>query len=116
MHQNIKLMIENTKLGMLTKGELASCKHCLAKILCNPASIDCCVGNCSTCPGSNQIKNILENVSESNMIEKITYRQWIFVDRCNLETLEKSSSEFIELFCNKLSLLVQHDFIVKQHE
>ena len=37
---------------------------------CNPASIDCCVRNCHACLGSDQIKNILENVFQSNIIEK----------------------------------------------
>ena len=49
-----------------------------------------------------------ENVFQSNVIEKITYRQQISVDRWNLETLEKSSSEFVELFCSKLSFIVLH--------
>ena len=47
MNQNIKLMIENAKLDMLIKRELASYKHYLAKIICNPASTDCWVRNCT---------------------------------------------------------------------
>lgn len=61
-----------------------------------------------------RIKNMLENALDSNMVEKVTFHQCRSVDRCNLEALQKSSSEFIHLFCNKLSLLVHHDVIAKQ--
>lgn len=54
IHQTVKLMIENARLGTLTNGEFATYKHFLARILCNPPSIDC-MGNCSSCPGTNQI-------------------------------------------------------------
>ena len=77
---------------------------------CNPASIDCCVKN-SAYPEGDQIKSILENAFWNNMIEKVAYHHLMYFDRCNLETLENSSSEFIVLFCNKFSLLVQHDII-----
>lgn len=107
-------MIENARLGVITNGELKSYKHCLAKMLCNPASIDCNMGNCTSCPGNGEIRTTLEKAFEENMVEKITFRQWISVDRCNLETLQKSSAEFIDLFCDKLSVLVCHDFVAKQ--
>lgn len=51
---------------------------------------------------------------DENMIEKVTFQQWISVDRCNFETLKKTAIEFIDLFCEKLSVLAQHDFIAKQ--
>lgn len=33
---------------------------------------------------------------------------------CNLEKLEKSPEEFIDVFCSQLSSLVWHDYIAKQ--
>lgn len=113
-HQNVKLMLENAKISSLTNGELHTYKHCIAKALCNPASIKCYFGECSTCPGTDYIKNLLEEKFEEKGIEKITFRQWISVDRCNLETIEKSTSDFIELFIQLLSALIRHDFIAKQ--
>lgn len=113
-HQNIKLMMENAKINSLTNGELPTYKHCLARILCNPPSIDCHLGNCPSCPGIDEVKSILETSFEENMIDKVSFRQWLTVDRCNLEMLEKSTSDFIDLFSKNLSSLVRHDFIAKQ--
>ena len=36
------------------------------------------------------------------------------MDCCNLETVQKSTEEFIDLFCEKLQILLRHDFISKQ--
>lgn len=114
IHQNVKLMFENAKLNDVTDGLLATYKHCLANMLCNPPSIDCCTNNCSSCPGVEKINTILKEKFEEKIIEKITFRQWVTVDRCSLETFEKNTSEFIELFCDKITVLVCHDFIARQ--
>ena len=114
IHQNVKLMMENAKIGSLVNGQLSSYKHCLARILCNPASIDCHLRKCSACPGTEKVRGILEDGFGENMVEKITFHQWISVDRCSLETIEKSTSDFIDFFCEKLCALVRHDFIAKQ--
>lgn len=113
-HQNVKLMIENAKLNTVTNGNLQNYKQCLAKMLCNPSSVDCNMGKCVYCPGVTEIRNILEESFAENSVEKVQFRQWVSVDRCNLQILEKDSDEFIELFCKKLSSLIQHDFIAKQ--
>lgn len=113
-HQNVKLMIENTKLGALTNGQLNTYKHCLAKMLCNPPNINCYMSECRECPGVAPIRIIIEEAFEENLIENVTYRQWVSVDRCNLETLQKSNEDFINVFCEKLTLLVKHDFVAKQ--
>lgn len=113
-HQNVKLMIENAKLNTVTNGNIKNYKQCLAKVLCNPSSIDCNMGKCIYCPGETELRTILQESFAENLIEKVQFRQWVSVDRCNLEMFEKSSEEFIDLFCSKLSSLVQHDFIAKQ--
>lgn len=107
-------MIENAKLNIVTNGNLKNYKQCIAKMLCNPSSIDCNMGNCEYCPGVTEIRKMLEDSFDENLIEKVLFRQWVSVDRCNLETLEKTSEEFIDLFCSKMSALVRHDFIAKQ--
>ena len=113
-HQNVKLMIENAKLNTVTNGNIKNYKQCLAKVLCNPSTIDCNMGNCVYSPGETEIRTILQESFAENLIEQVQFRQWVSVDRCNLEILEKSSEEFIDLFCSKLSSLVRHDFIAKQ--
>lgn len=113
-HQNVKLMIENAKLGTITNNELKTYRHFMAKMLCNPPSIDCLMSECKSCPGDKEIRLTLERSFQEKLIEKITFRQWISVDRCTLETLQKPSTEFIDLICNKLTVLIRHDFIAKQ--
>lgn len=114
VYQNVKLMIENTKLGALTNGQLNTYKHCLAKMLCNPPNINCYKSECKECPMVAPIRIIIEGAFEENLIENVTYRQWVSVDRCSLETLQKSNEDFINVFCHKLTLLIKHDFIAKQ--
>lgn len=113
-HQNIKLMIENAKLNTVTNGNLKNYKQCIAKMLCNPSSIDCNMGHCEYCPGVTDIRKILQVSFDENLIEQVQFRQWVSVDRCTLDILQKTSEEFIDLFCSQMSSLVQHDFIAKQ--
>ena len=56
-HQNVKLMIENVRLGVLTN-LLKSYKDCISKIKCNSSSIECNMGNCTSCPGDDEIRGI----------------------------------------------------------
>lgn len=107
-------MIQNSKLGVITDGQLKTYKYCLSKILYNPPLVDCNVNDCAQCPGESEIRNILGKTFEENLVDKITFRQWISVDRYNLEAIENPSAEFIDLLCEKLQVLVQHDFITKQ--
>ncbi|XP_074029570.1 uncharacterized protein [Leptinotarsa decemlineata] len=49
------------------------------------------------------------------MIEAITYKQWVSVDRCTFETFCKTvMEEFIESFCEQLVALKKHSFISTQ--
>lgn len=114
IHQNVKLMIENSKMCFVTDGNIKNYKDCFLKMMCNPPSIDCYFSNCVTCPGIDEIKKILEDGLEENLIETVTFRKWISVDRCNLETLQKTANEFVEIFCDDLKVLLRHDFIAKQ--
>lgn len=74
------------------------------------------MGNCVYCALETEISIVLQESFAENLIEKVQFRQWVSVDRCNLKILEKSSEEFIDLFCSKLSSLVRHDFLTKQQE
>ena len=66
-------MTEIGKLGTLTNGDLA---------------IDCCnLGNSTPCLGNSEVKNILENPFDKNMVEKITFHQWVTADQCSLKTI-----------------------------
>ncbi len=45
---------------------------------------------------------------DENMIDNITFKQWVSVDRSTLDTVSKSADEFIEFFCEKLKQLLPH--------
>ena len=64
-------------------------------MICNPASIDFYFPNCVSCPGVDKIRKISEDSFNEKLIEVVTFRQWISVDCCNLETIQKSTEEFI---------------------
>lgn len=69
---------------------------CLNFIMCQPPSAECYSGNCSNCPNTEVLSDILNNIFDENDIEHITYKFWILTPRCSLETLSKSTYDFID--------------------
>lgn len=118
LHQNIKLMIIGANLQKIKLKEneksLDSYKSCISKIVCNPPNKDCYLNKCDNCPKINSFKDALQEALEEEMIENITYKQWMSVDRCSFETITKQTEDFVQDFCNKLLNLKRHDFIAKQ--
>jgi hypothetical protein len=117
-HQNVKLMIAGAQLNKVTlKGNdipLTTYKHYLSRIMCNPPSQQCFFDDCNSCPSIHDFKEALLTALEDEMIDNITYKQWVSVDRCSFETICKSTQEFVEEFAVKLVKLKKHDFISKQ--
>lgn len=116
-HQNTKLMIVGGKLKDIPiDGEtnLGDYKICLSLIMCSEATSKCQLNVCENCPGIENIKQKLINHFEEDMIENITYKQWISVDRCSFETVTKTVDEFVERFCEQLIILKRHAFIAQQ--
>lgn len=109
-HQNVKLMIENSKIPSLTDGKIKHYRDCFAKVMCNPPNVSCFQRKCEVCPGKGEVEKILESAFENHDVHEISYNQWLNVDRCNLETLKKSRSDFVESFGEKLDELLLHDF------
>ena len=117
IHQNVKLMFLGARLSDITAPEsisLPTYKHCLAKIICNPPLPTCYLGECSSCPGIAKFKNDLTTLLDENLIDDITFKQWISVDRTTLETYTRPVDEFIDIFCEKLEVLRPHAFIAAQ--
>jgi len=48
------------------------------------------------------------------MVSNVEYKQWVSVDRSDLITVTQDSDEYIDVFCDRLKDLVEHDFIAKQ--
>ena len=109
IHQNVKLMMLGLKLS-----DLPTYHHCLAKILCNPPLPACYLGNCDFCPSILTLKEDLITSLDKSLIDHVTFKQWVSVDRTTLETYTKPVEEFVEMFCEKLELLRPHSFIASQ--
>lgn len=60
------------------------------------------------------IKKILSEQITKNAIETVTYKQWMFTDKCNMESVIKQSDDFINEFCLQVQKLTPHNFISKK--
>ena len=114
-HQNVKLMIAGANLNKVTlQGNytpLKTYQHCLSRIMCNPPTQKCFLDDCDSCPTIDDFKEALLTSLEEDMIDKITYKQWLSVDHCSFETICKSTEDFVDEFSAKLNILKKHDFI-----
>lgn len=117
-HQNVKLMIAGANLNKLMIFEydqpLKTYKDCLPKLMCTPPNKSCFLNECDYCPEVSMFKEALLTAFEEDMIENITYKQWVTVDRCTFETITKSAEDFVQEFCKQLVHLKKHDFVAKQ--
>lgn len=117
-HQNTKLMFSGGRINKLTfpgsDSPLLSYKECIAKVMCNPPLQTCFLNECDYCPRIEDFKMELTCCFEEEMIENITNKQWVTVDRCNFETFTKTVDDFVQEFCNQLNSLKKHDFVAKQ--
>jgi hypothetical protein len=99
IHQNVKLMLARLKLSQLTTdsdAHLSSYHQCLTIMICNPPMKSCFFSECKECPGPLKVKEMLENIFEEHDTETITYKQWLKTDRSTLETIIKSSEDFLD--------------------
>ena len=117
IHQNVKLMFQSARLGELATSDgltLGTYQHCLAQVICNPAMPSCFLGECKLCPGFGNLQQLLHRLLDDNMIDNVTIKQWVSVDRSTLVALSKPADEFVEYMCEKLQLLLPHSFIATQ--
>ena len=80
---------------------------------CNPPNIECFLGNCDQCPGTEPIHARLQAVTDENEVDTVEIRQWTTTDCATLETIVLPVDEFIEMFVAMLKKLMVHDFIAK---
>ena len=110
-------MIEGARLKDIRLNDgtaLSDYKCCLSKIMCDEAGTTCHLNECALCPGIENLKQELCMKLEEEMIDHITYKQWVSVDRCTFETLTKTTEEYVESFCENLLVLKKHSFIAKK--
>ncbi len=121
IHQNVKLMLDGSKISNLPEfralvggeGKL-SYQHLLACLACNPPKPECLLSRCSFCGNTDKLKSDLLEIFEQLAIDEVTYKLWVTVDRTNLETVVKSTDDFVEDLVDKLCRLQRHAFIATQ--
>ena len=122
IHQNVKLMLEGSNISNATAfqklgGEdfngRIEYNHLLSILACNPGTPRCYLGECDTCGKTGHLKQMLLDIFEENDVEEVTYKSWVMVDRTSLETITKSTADFVEHFAERLKELQRHDFIAK---
>ena len=89
IHQNVKLMFSGARLSEVIAPEsisLPTYHHCLAKILCNPPLPTCYLEECEFCPGISKFRDDITTHLDENLIDNVTFKQWVSVDRSTLET------------------------------
>ncbi|GBO29239.1 hypothetical protein AVEN_107536-1 [Araneus ventricosus] len=71
------------------------------------------VHRCDNCPSVEILKEELMLSNELEMINEISYKQWVKTDGADLKTIITSVDEFIENLDTKLSTLCTHDLFTK---
>lgn len=120
LHQNIKLMMYGAKMqNFVLDGDdtaLKSYHSCLVKMMCNPPSQHCFMNVCKECPGVPRLQELLNTKFNEKMIDEVTYKKWVTVDRCVMETVVKCTDDFIDEFLDTLTKLKTHSFIASQQK
>ncbi|CAH0556525.1 unnamed protein product [Brassicogethes aeneus] len=118
IHENFKLLFHGAKLDKLKLRDdsqpLSSYQDCMKMVICQEPTENCYFGTCTHCPGSIKLRSILENLFTDNFLDKIKCNQWTQVDRCSLETIIKSTDDYVDFFKESIPIVLQHDFIAKQ--
>ena len=101
-------------LDKLSGGQLNHHGHCFALMRCNVPNLDCYVGSCSECPGTDPLRSLLETLMATNGVDTVQFQQWTTTDQATLETRVLPADEFIDTFVSMLSTLHIHNFTAKK--
>ena len=142
-HQNVKLMIEGSKVLTL-EGIRRMCgedgdityKHLLASLLCKPALPACYLGTCALCGNIESIADICSHCDqdeecpsctkvthlkkvlvaglEEQCVDSVSYKAWVSVDHTTLVTITQTADIFVDSLVEYLLKLRKHDFIAKE--
>ena len=113
----MKLLFDGSNLSTLKTSNgicVTSYQHCIAQTICNPPRPICYLGECDECPGHASVEALLHKIFDDNMIELITFKQWVSVDQSTLDSVAKSADDFTAYFIERLLALIPHTFIASQ--
>ncbi|XP_066584842.1 LOW QUALITY PROTEIN: uncharacterized protein [Prorops nasuta] len=117
VHQNVKLMMIGSNLPILTKDLLAPLRQyndCIKMVICEDPLFNCYFERCDKCPGIKVLRSLLTDIFYNNDIDDITYKYWVTNPRTSLETFTKTSTDFVDSFCDNIKNLLPHAFIAKE--
>ena len=87
-HQNVKLLVDATKLT-------ESYKELMEKLVCSTENSECMLHRCDQCPGVDNLKTFLEeSFKEYDFDKEIPFNQWQSTDRTTLITQTLPTQEF----------------------
>jgi len=89
-HQNVKLMTEALKFNV-------NYRDLLDFLVCNTENEICMLDDCTSCPGPEVLKEILENELD-DLPDEITFKQWVSTDRANLISQVLPLEDFFDVF------------------
>lgn len=116
-HQNVKLMIDSINVKHLTKDfeiKLDDYNDCIKIVLCKNPTSACYFLKCEKCPNMEKLSDIILQLLENNNIQQVIYSTWTSTDRCTLKQECLTSEDFIEELCQRLKVLITHNFISKE--
>lgn len=87
-------------------------KH-MNMLLCENPGIDCRMLTCHDCPSTEPLVQYLTEKLNSAVVEEVSYKNWVTVDRTNLVLVTNSSQDFVETYVEKVNNLIRHDFVSK---
>lgn len=105
---NLKALTQNSTISLCDYIE------CMNLVICPNPSEYCYFDGCEECPGIDKLQVLLSKVFDENDIEQIKYKYWVFKPRSSLETVIKTSDEFVDDFCRNIKTLLPHSFVAKQ--
>ncbi|KAK3924233.1 Tissue factor [Frankliniella fusca] len=109
--KNPRLMFEGAH---LKESVLRGVSECKSLLLCQEPTVSCYLLECDKCPDELALGEKLELYFDEEMIDTVSYNQWITTDRGTLETITKTSDDFISEFIAQVTNLIPHDFIARE--
>lgn len=112
MHENVDLMITALKKLRISHDRSSYTDQflCCAEIRTH----NCFLRTCTDCCDFTTFEAGLLEKLEEQSVEEISFEQWLFTDRCNIEAKTMTPEPFASFFAEKLNKFVYHDFIKNQ--
>ncbi|GBM58677.1 hypothetical protein AVEN_256460-1 [Araneus ventricosus] len=104
IYQNIKLVLHAL--------HIRDYISLLKKLVYSTESEKCMVHRCDNCPSVKILKEESMLSNELEMINEISYKQWVKTDGAELKTIITSVDGFVENLVAKLSTLCTHHFFI----